>query len=105
VNKLYESMPDFASEKEEAEWWDAHAEERDGEFAEAAANGTLMNREQFRAMMLHKHGVIWPEARLSIFLSNEDLAKTNAIAASEGLDAEAYVGKMLHELLESKQAA
>ncbi len=56
-------------------------------------------------MLLRDHDLTLPEAVLAVPLSKKDLAKTNAIAASEGLDAETYVGKMLHELLESKRAA
>jgi hypothetical protein len=33
--------PDFQSEQEEAQWWDAHEDDLLAAFEEAAANGTL----------------------------------------------------------------
>ncbi len=105
MNKVYETMPEFSSEREEAEWWDAHAEELDGEFAEAAANGTLMNREQFREMMLHEHDVLWFDARVSVSISDDDLACAKAMAKTSGLSAEEYLGQVVHEALQAKRAA
>jgi hypothetical protein len=75
VNKLYESMPNFASEQEEADWLDAHAEELDGHFGDAIASGTAMDRRQFSELMLREHDLIWPAARVSVYLSDEDIAR------------------------------
>jgi len=105
VIKIDESIPAFASEQEEADWFDAHAEERDGRFAEAAANGTLMNREQFREMMLREHNVSWFDARVSVSISDDDLACAKAMAKTSGLSAEEYLGQVVHEALRAKRAA
>jgi len=89
--------PEFASEAEEANWLYENRDELDRYFSPMDVS--------IGEMLLRDHDLILPEVVLAVPLTKEDMAKTNAIAASEGLDAETYVGKMLHELLESKQAA
>jgi hypothetical protein len=89
--------PEFASEAEEANWLNQNRDELDRYFSPMDVS--------VQEMLLRDYDLVLPDVVLSVPLSKEDMAKTNAIAASEGLDAEAYVGKMLHELLESKQAA
>ncbi len=105
MNKVFETMPEFLSEAEEAEWWDAHAEDFDGQFEEAADEGTLMNREQFREKLLREHELLWPDARVSVIVSEEDLASVKAHAKTSGLSPEAYLGQIVHEALQTKRAA
>ena len=91
------TYPEFATEAEEAKWLYENRDELDHYFSPMDVS--------VREMLLRDHDLALTEAVLSVPLSKEDLARTNEIAASEGLDAEQYVGKMLHELLESKHAA
>ena len=89
--------PDFASETEEADWLYEHRDELDLYFS--PVNSSV------RESLLRDHDLVLPEALISLPLSEEDLTRAKAIAATEGLAAEEYLGRVVHEILQAKQAA
>jgi len=96
------NLPDFASEKEEADWWYDHRDEVSDDFAAAASEGKVRS---VRDMLLEDHNLILPDAFVSLPMSNADLAKAKEIAAKQGLGAEEYLSKAVHAILEAERAA
>jgi hypothetical protein len=85
--------PDFASESEEADWLYEHREQLDLYFS--PTTGSL------REMLLRDHNLTLPEAVIAVPLSAEDMERANAIAAAQGIDAEEYIGRVVHEALQA----
>jgi predicted DNA binding CopG/RHH family protein len=96
------NLPEFASEKEEADWWYDHRKEVSDDFAASAAEGKIRS---VRDMLLEDHNLILPDAFVSLPMSNADLAKVKEIAAKQGLGAEEYLSKAVHAILEAERAA
>jgi predicted DNA binding CopG/RHH family protein len=96
------NLPEFASEKEEADWWYDHRDEVSDDFAASAAEGKVRS---VRDMLLEDHNLILPDAFVSLPMSNADLAKVKEIAAKHGLGAEEYLSKAVHAMLEVERAA
>jgi predicted DNA binding CopG/RHH family protein len=93
-------LPVFASDEEEAAWWDAHREETDTHMAEAIANGTAMNLQEF----LFKEGLLIDVEPVTLPLLRDDLQIAKDQAASQGVGYEEYLSRLLHEALRSSQA-
>jgi predicted DNA binding CopG/RHH family protein len=96
------NIPNFASEKEEADWWYDHREEVSGDFADAAAKGELRN---LREVLLQDHSLTLAEAYVSIPMTADELRRVREVAASQGLGAEEFISRVVHEVVQSKQAA
>jgi hypothetical protein len=88
--------PEFASEIEEADWLYEHRDELDEYFTP---------KESTLAGMLLEHDLVAPAAIFGVPLSADDLARAHAIAESQGLALEEYIGRVVHDALQVKQAA
>ena len=95
-------IPNFASEKEEADWWYDHREEMSDDFAVAGSRGELRS---LREVLLQDHGLSLPDAYVSIPMTAEELRCAKEIAAAEGLGAEEFISRVVHEVVRSRQAA
>ncbi len=96
------NIPDFASEKEEADWWYDHREDLSDYMSESVANGTTRN---VRQMLLEDHGLLLPDAYVSVPFTNEDLASAKALADAVGISSTQYISQVIHDALKAKQAA
>jgi predicted DNA binding CopG/RHH family protein len=99
--KSVKELPVFASEKEEAEWWDARADETDEEMAEAIANGTARNLQVF----LREEGLLVEVEPVTMQIVVEDAERAKGLAARKGLSYEAYLASLVHEGIVRDQAA
>jgi hypothetical protein len=86
-------LPEFTSEQEEAEWWDAHAEETDGLMAEAIANGTAVNLHEF----LRQEGLLVDTESATVEVLRADAERARGLAAKKGMSYEAYLASLLRE--------
>ena len=91
-------VPKGLSERQEAEWWDAHQEALETNFLEAMENGTIKRGNAERLLR---------EARESekVFLARADLDRVRALSKKKRLDYEAYVRTLFHEAIEREEAA
>jgi hypothetical protein len=91
-------IPRFATEREEAEWWDAHMDIVGSNLIEAMANGTAGRGTAMRLMK---------EAREceKISLPITDLDRVRALSKKKRLDYETYVKTLFHEAIEREEAA
>lgn len=78
----------FRNEAEEADWWDGHQDALAGEFAKAAAAGTLG-----RGTAARKGST----PTTTIRLDPEDIARARAQAAHRGLRYQTYSKMLIHE--------
>jgi len=86
--------PRFASEREEAEWWDANPDFILQEFDRAKAEGRLGHGIVKRRMEAFQAA---KEAALN--LDAADVVLANRLAERKGLEREAYLRELLHAAL------
>lgn len=88
------ATPKFASEKEEAEWWDTHDVSeflRRAQKAGAATHGTVARALETKPT--------------NIRLNVADVAAAKEIAARKGLKFQTYIKMVLHEAVERDKAS
>jgi predicted DNA binding CopG/RHH family protein len=86
----------FASEAEEAAWWESHEDELADEFEKATAEGRV------------GIGTIAKRAALpstTIRLDPDDIAKARVQAAERGLRYQTYLKMIIHEALRKAEAS
>jgi hypothetical protein len=89
------TMPVFRSEREEAEWWDAHPEVITRLFLKAKKEGRIKRLPAVR-------GATKP---VTIRLPVADLEKAQEIADKRGLPYQTYIKGLLHQALERERRA
>ena len=92
-------VPKFATEAEEARWWDDHKEMVEDELIAALRDGTARRGTAQRLAQ---------EARASkavtIRLPAADVDRAHRLSAQKGLSYERYLKALLHEALEREDA-
>ena len=88
-------IPNFKSEKEEAEWWDAHPEVIAELFLRAKKEGKIKRLPGFR-------GATKP---VTIRMPIADLETAQEIAEKRGLAYQTYIKGLLHRALERERKA
>jgi predicted DNA binding CopG/RHH family protein len=86
----------FASEEEEANWWDEHSEEHDEQMLQAIRAGETTTLE---AVLKRARERSQKASAGSIRIDLGDLARAQDIAARKGLEYEAYLQALVHEAL------
>ncbi|MGH9415619.1 MAG: hypothetical protein ACRD01_03245 [Terriglobales bacterium] len=89
-------MPKFASEAEEAAWWQRHRREADELFERAYRVG---------AVRRFKGGGEVPTMQTTIRLIVRDVERARAIAQRKGLRYQTYIKMLVHEGLNQEEAA
>ncbi|AEU38881.1 hypothetical protein AciX8_4611 [Granulicella mallensis MP5ACTX8] len=91
-----EGVPKFATEREEAEWWDANPNLVVKLFERAEAEGKITRGTTAKRLGLSTTAT-------TIRLSNDDLARARAQAETRGLRYQTYLKMLLHEALAQEQ--
>ena len=86
------TIPKFRSEKEEAEWWDAHPQ---------VATRLLRRALKQGAVQRHPSQTRTVTMRISV----RDLEAAQRLAESKGLPYQTYMKMLLHQVLQKEQAA
>jgi len=87
-------IPEFASEQEEAEWWDAHPEVFVEAFRKAKQEGRVRRLSQTDL----------PGAAEAAFrVRPQELARAKALAAKHGIPYQTYLERLVHEALDSEE--
>lgn len=89
-------IPKFASEAEEALWWDQNREETAQWMAEAEATGqttTLSN------VLQRAREQVGTTPTVSIRIDPDDISRARSLAAKKGLRYQTYLKMLLHEAL------
>lgn len=88
-------IPKFATEKEEAEWWDAHMDMVEEELIKAMRDGTA-----------HRGGPAAPlrETRnITIRIANSDIERARKFAEKKGIGYQTYIKMLLREALDREE--
>ncbi len=86
------AIPKFRSEKEEAEWWDAHPQVATRLLKQALKQGAVQRRPS--------------QARIvTMRIPVRDLEAAQRLAARKGLPYQTYMKMLLHQALQKEQAA
>ena len=96
-------LPNFANEKQEADWWYENREQLDREFIEAAGRGEVkvLTRER---LLERLEASKKPSSQLvSIHLPNADVKCARKQAERRGLPYQAYIESLLHEALQREE--
>ena len=93
ANKL--TLPDFASESEEAQWWFKNRDTAD--YAD-------IDGRSVRAV-LAEHDLILPQDNITAVLSPEVLAQVDEQARRKGLDRNRYIESLVTDGLRADRAA
>ena len=88
-------VPAFKSEKEEAEWWDAHPEVVTALFLKAKREGKIKRLPVVRGAT----------RSTTIRLPIADIETAQQIAAKRGLPYQTYLKGLLHQALEQERKA
>lgn len=97
-------IPKFASEAEEADWWDRNQDWIADQFQDAAEKGELKVLTRERLMERIKRSKEHHEkAAVSIDLAKSDVEIAQRQAAERGIPYEVYVAALVHEALQQKQ--
>jgi hypothetical protein len=89
--------PEFANESEEAEWLYEHRDDLDCYFEPVSGS--------VREVLLRDHDLVLPDQRVLVKVSDENLGIVGQRAAAEGLDAGAYLERIVHDALRSEHHA
>ena len=92
-------VPKFATEAEEAKWWDDHMDVVQANFLEGLENGTLKTGAMKR---------LTSEARQSkniiIRMPLNDIERARLLAERKGIGYQTYIKILLHEALEKEES-
>jgi len=91
-------VPKCATEKEEAEWWDAHMDIVESNLIEAMRNGTAGRGTAKRLMQEARE-------RERIALPNADLERAKKLSRRKKVDLQTYVSELVHKALDREEAA
>jgi len=93
-------IPQFQSEAEEAQWWDAHREETAEWTEEAIQAGKTSTLSSLLERAREKNGVT---PTVSIRIDPEDIRRARLLAAQRGLRYQTYLKMLIHEALEKER--
>lgn len=85
------TIPKFRSEKQEAEWWDAHPELATRLLKQAIQQGAVERRPS-------------PTRIVTMRLPVRDLEAARQLADRKGLPYQTYIKMLLHQALQKEQA-
>ncbi|HTP89815.1 MAG TPA: CopG family antitoxin [Bryobacteraceae bacterium] len=88
-------IPSFASEREEAAWWDAHPEALTERFRAAARRG--------RVRRLSQTSLPGASETVTIRIPDVELKRARELAARRGLRYQTYIKMLLHEALDAEE--
>lgn len=90
-----EDVPIFASEAEEAAWWDTHPEFLAERFQTAMQQG--------RVLRLSQTNLPGASETVTIRIPGNELTRARALAAKRGLRYQTYLKMLLHEALDAEE--
>lgn len=90
------TVPKFATETEEAEWWDRNRDLVSKEFDRALAEGRLRRGTTAKLALV---------AEMGLNLSRQDVLKLADAADRRGLTFKEYLSELIHQALEHEPAA
>ena len=93
-------VPKFASEQEEAKWWDAHMDIVESNLSEAMKNGTAGRGIVQR--LLHCSG---DAQEIKIPLPTADLERARKLCKQKNVECERYLATLLHEAIDREEGA
>lgn len=93
-------IPAFASEAEEAAWWDSHRDLVEQRFLQAASAGTL-GRGRVAKRAAGKPSGASPT--LTLRVPEADISRARALAARKGLRYQTLLQMLIHEGLEREE--
>ena len=110
---LAQQIPNFKSEREEADWWDSHQDFVYRLFKEAAAAGKLRRLRSPEALQRllkprparKKSPATSVSKAVTIRLPVADLHSAQKLAQGKGLRYQTYVKMLLHEALRRERSA
>ena len=88
-------MPKFATEAEEAEWWNQHLDEAGENLLEAMRDGTVHRGGPVAVLRERRE-----KAAVSISLSKADIRMAQTRAAEKGVEVESYIADLVHGALQ-----
>jgi predicted DNA binding CopG/RHH family protein len=90
------AVPKGLSERQEAEWWDAHQEALESNFLEATENGTIKSGNAERLLR---------EARESekVSLARKDIERAKKLSKKRKVDYETFVRNLFHQAVEREE--
>ena len=91
----HQPIPKFASEEEEAAWWDAHPE--------VLAERFLTARQQGQVRRLSQTNLPGAAETVTIRIPQQELKRARTLAAKRGLRYQTYLKMLLHEALDAEE--
>ena len=92
-------VPKFATEREEAKWWDEHMDIVEENLFEAIKNGTAQRRTPQRLLR-----EIRESKNITIRMPLADLDRARQLSKKKGLGYQTYMKMLLHEALDREEA-
>ena len=96
VKKLV--IPSFASEAEEAAWWEKHRSAVEAELRAAMRKGKTMSLQDVMAQARRKKELL----PVTIRLASEDVVTARQLAGDKGIGYQTYIKLLLHDALQKE---
>lgn len=92
-------VPKFATEAEEAKWWDGHMDTVGENLIEAIQNGTARRGMAQRIVKAAREATGGVSRNITIRIAEADLDLARRQAEEKGLPYQTYIKSLLHEAL------
>ncbi|MCU1260743.1 MAG: hypothetical protein JWO80_3628 [Bryobacterales bacterium] len=96
------TLPKFASEAEEAQWWFDHRDEVTKVFEDDAAEGKLQT-SSVADLARKENTAVGVTPTTTIRLDPDDISRARALAAQRGLRYQTYLKMLVHEALAAEE--
>jgi hypothetical protein len=93
------TVPKFATEAEEAKWWDDHMDVVEENLVEAIQNGTARRGTAQRILNAARQATGGVSRNITIRMTEADLDLARRQAEESGLPYQTYIKSLLHEAL------
>jgi hypothetical protein len=97
------TVPKFATEAEEAEWWDDHMDVVESNLIEAIQNGTARRGTAGRILTAAREAGSGVSRNITILMAEADLDLARKQAEEQGLPYQTYIKSVLHEALTMRE--
>ena len=97
-------VPKFATEAEEAEWWDRHSRAAGRNLVRAIRNGSAHRGGPKALIGARRESARRESKNITIRVAVEDIDRARALAAKQGIGYQTYMKILLKEALDRKSS-
>jgi hypothetical protein len=97
-------VPKFATEAEEAEWWDRHSTAAGRSLVRAIRNGSAHRGGPKALIVARRESARRESKNITIRIATEDIDRARLLATKQGIGYQTYMKILLREALDRKSS-